>query len=75
MRKRTKLRKTNSTNTIPQLIKIEQAISCDLKKKLNEESIDVAKIKSDPNYVFKYALKITSVTEILVLSCIPTHIF
>ena len=40
MRKRTKLRKTNSTKPIPQLIKIEKAI-CDshLKEKLNEESI------------------------------------
>ena len=54
--KRTKLRKTNLTESIPQLIKIEQAI-CDsqLKEKLNEESIAVAKIKSDPNYFYRYA--------------------
>ena len=66
MRKHTKLRKINSTESIPQLIKIEQAI-CDshLKEKLNEESRDVAKIKSDPNYFFRYAKKIASVTEIL----------
>ena len=58
MRKRTKLRKTNSTKTIPQLIKIKKAI-CDshLKEKLNEESISVAKIKRDPNYFFRYAKK------------------
>ena len=58
MRRGTKLCKTNSTKTIPQLIKIEHAI-CDshLKEKLNEESIAVAKIKSDPNYFFRYAKK------------------
>ena len=58
MRKRTKLRRINSTKSIPQLIKIEQAI-CDshLKEKLNEESRAVAKIKSDPNYFFRYAKK------------------
>ena len=51
MQKRTKLRKMSSTKSITQLIKIEQAI-CDshLKEKLNEESIAVAKIKSDPNF-------------------------
>ena len=45
MRKPTKLRNTNSTKTIPQLIKIEQAI-CDshLKERLNEESLAVVKI-------------------------------
>ena len=43
MCKHTKLRKSNSTKSIPQLIKIEQAI-CDshLKEKLNEESRAVA---------------------------------
>ena len=48
----------SSTKSITQLIKIEQAI-CDshLKEKLNEESIDVAKIKSDPNFFFRYAKK------------------
>ena len=58
MRKRTKLRRINSTKSIPQLIKIEQAI-CDshLKEKLNEESRAVTKIKSDPNYFFRYAKK------------------
>ena len=67
MRKPTKLRKINLTKSIPQLTKIEQAI-CDshLKEKLYEESRAVAKIKSDPNYVFRYAKKIASVTEILV---------
>ena len=60
MRKRTKLRKMSSTKSITQLIKIEQAI-CDshLREKLNEESIAVAKIKSDPNFFFRYALKIS----------------
>ena len=45
---------------ITQLIKIEQAI-CDshFKEKLNEESISVAKIKSDPNFFFRYAKKIS----------------
>ena len=59
MRKRTKLRKMSSTKSITQLIKIEQAI-CDshLKKKLYEESIAVAKIKSDPNFFIRYAKKI-----------------
>ena len=58
MRKRTKLRKMSSTKSITQLIKIEQAI-CDshLKEKLNEESIAVAKIKSDPKFFFRYAKK------------------
>ena len=58
MRKRTKLRKMSSTKSITQLIKIEQAI-CDshFKEKLNEESIAVAKIKSDPNFFFRYAKK------------------
>ena len=58
MCKCTKLRKTNSTKTISQLIKIEQAI-CDshLKEKLNEESIGVAKIKSSPNDFFRYVKK------------------
>ena len=48
----------SSTKSITQLIKIEQAI-CDshLKEKLNEESIAVAKIKSDPNFFFRYAKK------------------
>ena len=69
MRKRTKLRITSSTKSITQLIKIEQAI-CDshLKEKLNEESIAVAKIKSDPNSFFRYAKKIVSVRVILGLS-------
>ena len=51
MRKRTKLRKMSSTKSITQLIKNEQAI-CDshFKEKFNEESIAVAKIKSDPNF-------------------------
>ena len=53
MRKRTNLRKMSSTksNSNTQLIKIEQA-SCDsrFKEKLNEESIAVAKIKSDPHF-------------------------
>ena len=58
MRTRTKLCIINSTKHIPQLIKIEQAI-CDshLKEKLNEESRAMAKIKSDPNYFFRYAKK------------------
>ena len=53
MRKRTKLRKMSSTKSITQLIKIEPAI-CDshINEKLNEESIAVAKIKSDPNFFF-----------------------
>ena len=74
MRKRTKLRKMSSTKSITQLIKIEQAI-CDshLKEKLNEESIAVAKIKSDPNFFFRYAKKIVSVRVILGLSKTPTH--
>ena len=57
MRKRTKFRKVSS-KSITQLIKIEQAI-CDshFKEKLNEESIAVAKIKSDPNFFFRYAKK------------------
>ena len=59
MRKRTKLRKTNLTKSIPQLIKIEQAIcNSHLKEKLNEESIAVSQIKSDPNYFFRYAKKL-----------------
>ena len=51
MQKQTKLLKMSSTKSITQLIKIEQAM-CDshFKEKLNEESIDVAKIKSDPNF-------------------------
>ena len=58
MRKRTKLRKMSSTKSITQLIKIEQAI-CDshFKEKNNEEFIAVAKIKSDPNFFFRYAKK------------------
>ena len=46
----------SSTKSITQLIKIEQAI-CDshFKEKLNEESIAVAKIQSDPNLFFRYA--------------------
>ena len=55
MRKRTKLRKMSSTKSITQLFKIEQAI-CD--SHLNEESIAVAKIKSDPNFFFRYAKNI-----------------
>ena len=49
MRKWKKLRKMSSTQSNTQLIKIEHAI-CDshFKNKLNEESIPVAKIKSDP---------------------------
>ena len=45
MRTHTKLHKIYSTESIPQLIKIEQAI-CDshLKEKLNEESRAVTKI-------------------------------
>ena len=57
MQKRTKLHKMSSIQSITQLIKIEQAI-CHLKEKLNEESIAVAKIKSDPNFFFRYAKKI-----------------
>ena len=59
MRKRTKLRKMNSTKSNTKLIKIEQAI-CDshFKEKLNEESIAVANIKSGPNFFFRYAKKI-----------------
>ena len=74
MRKRTKLRKMCSTKSITQLIKTEQAI-CDshLKKKLYEESIAVAKIKSDPNFFFRYAKKYISVRVILGLSKPPTH--
>ena len=58
MRKRTKLRKMSSTNSITQLIKIGQAI-CDshFEEKLNEEAIAVAKIKNDPNFSFRYAKK------------------
>ena len=56
MRKWSKLRKMSSTKSITQLIKIEQAI-CDshFKEKINEESIAVAKIKSDPNFFFRFA--------------------
>ena len=48
----------SSTKPIAQLIKIEQA-TCDshFKEKLNEESIAVAKIKSDPNFCFRYPKK------------------
>ena len=62
MRKRTKLRKMSSTKSNTQIIKIDQAI-CDshFKEKLNEESIAGAKIKSDPNFFFRYAKKIVSV--------------
>ena len=70
MRKRTKLRRINSTKSIPQLIKIKQTI-CDshLNEKMNEESSAVAKIKSDPNFFSSDMLKkIASVTEILVHS-------
>ena len=58
MRKRTKLRKMSSTKYNTYLIKIEQPI-CDshFKEKLNEEYIAVAKIKSDPNFFFRYAKK------------------
>ena len=72
MRKLTKLRKMSSTKSITLLIKIEQAI-CDshLKEKLNEESIDVAKIKSDPNFFFRYAKNLVSVRVILGLSKNP----
>ena len=47
-----------SAKSITQLIKIEQAI-CDshLKEKLNEESIAVAKIKSDPNFFLQICKK------------------
>ena len=74
MRKRTKLRKMSYTKSITQLIKIEQAI-CDshFKEKLNEESITVAKIKSDPNFFFRYAKKIVSARVILALSKKNTH--
>ena len=70
-KKRLDLRYLPQANTqwnITQLIKIEQAI-CDshLKEKLNEESIAVAKIKSDPNFFFRYA-KNFSVRVILGLS-------
>ena len=60
MRKRTQLRKMSSTKSITPLIKIEQAI-CDshFKEKLNEKSIAVAKIKSDPIFFFRYAKKIS----------------
>ena len=69
MRKRTKLCKMSSTKSFTQLIKIEQAI-CDshLKEKLNEESISVDKIKSDPNFFFRYAKKLVSERVILGLS-------
>ena len=58
MQKRTKPRKMSSRKSNTQLIKIERAI-CDshFKEKLNEESIAVAKIKSDPNFNFRYAKK------------------
>ena len=58
MRKRTNPGKMSSTKSITHLIKIEQAI-CDshLKEKLNEGSIAVAKIKSDPNFFFRYTKK------------------
>ena len=59
--------KISSTKSNTQLIKIEQAI-CDshLKEKLNEESIAVDKIKSDLDFLFRYAKK--SVRMILDLS-------
>ena len=74
IRKWIKLRKMSSTKSITQLIKIEQAI-CDshLKEKLNDESIAVAKIKSDPNFFFRYAKKLVSVRVILGLSKKNTH--
>ena len=58
MRKRTKVRKMSSTKSITQLTRIEQAI-CDshFKEKPNEESIAVAKIKSDPNFFLSDMLK------------------
>ena len=66
MRKRTKLRKMSSTKSNTQIIKIEQSI-CDshLKEKLNEKSIDVTKIKSDPNFFFSYTKKLVNVRVIL----------
>ena len=74
MRKRTKLRKMSSTKSITQLIKIEQAM-CDshFKEKLNEESIAVAKIKSDPNFFFRYAKKISICKSDIGLIKKPTH--
>ena len=65
----------SSTKSITQLIKIKQAI-CDshLKEKLNEESIAVAKIKSDIFFSSSDMLKkIVSVRVILGLSKTPTH--
>ena len=62
MRKRIKLLTKSITKSITQLIKIEQAIyDSYFKEKLNEESIAVAKIKSDPNFFFRYAKKIVPV--------------
>ena len=60
MRKRTKLCKMSSTISITQLIKIEQAI-CEshFKEKLNEESIAVAKVKSDPNFFFRFTKEVS----------------
>ena len=59
----------NCMNHVALLIKIKQTI-CDrhLKQKLNEESRAVAKIKSDQNYLFRYAKKIAFVIKILVPS-------
>ena len=56
----------SSTKYNTQLIKIKQAI-CDshLKEKVNEESITVAKIKSDPIFFLRYAKKLVSVRVIL----------
>ena len=64
MRKRTKLRKMSSTKSITQLIKIEQAI-CDshFKEKLNEESIAVAKIESDPKFFYYYIIIISDINK------------
>ena len=60
MRKRTKLRKKVHTNPSisSKIMSIEQSI-CEnhSKEKLYDETLAVTKIKSDPNFFFRYAKK------------------
>ena len=58
MRKRTKLSIIilRTLQIIPQLLYIEEQISSrHLKEKINEEHVDVFKIKVDPKHFFRYA--------------------
>ena len=66
MRKRTKLRKKVNTNPSisSKILSIEQSI-CDshTKEKLYDETLAVTKIKSDPNFFFRYAKKFSICTK------------